>query len=114
MFELTAQDYKDAAARLARLRGEALDWLNRRFQDVRDEEISDQVARDIAVIREWERDCRYCTDIRRCRHSRAVLTIREEGTRDGFRVFYTRAHTCDACVSYMESMGMNKKQGRRQ
>ena len=111
---LTPEEEREFNQRRAQMRAEAWDWLSGRFSNVRDEEISDQVARDIAVIREWELDCRYCTDISKCRHSRSVLTIREEGTRDGFRTFYTRAHTCDACVSYMESMGLNKKQGRRQ
>ena len=104
--EWTAEDERRAAARLERLKAEALDWLSARYQNVRPEEISEQTARDIERIREWDNECAYCFDVRKCRHSRAVLDIREEGTRDGWREFVTRARPCDRLIAYRESLGL--------
>ncbi|MCR5336651.1 MAG: hypothetical protein K6E42_08920 [Synergistes sp.] len=114
MFELTAQDYQEAAARLRQRRGVALSWLNQRFSNVRDEEISDQVANDIAIIQEWEEKCAYCTDIKKCKHSCSILVVCEEGIRGGFRTFYTRARQCDLCEEAMANAPVtSRRRGSR-
>lgn len=105
----TGQDEQEAAERRALRRAKALDWLNERFSNVRDEEVSDDIARDIEVMQEWDTDCAYCTDIAKCRHSRAVLVIREEGTHDGWRTFVTRAKVCDRLIEYKEMTGMDRR-----
>lgn len=112
MFELTEQDYREIAERQAQRRGEAWDWLSLRFADVHEEEISDDIARDIRIIQDWEQGCAECVDIRTCKHSRAVLTISEEGER-GFRVFRTRAKVCEPCLASMEAAAIAAQQKTR-
>ena len=109
---LTPEEEREFNQRRAQMRGEAWDWLSLRFSNVREEEISDDIARDIRIIQEWEQGCAECVDIRACRHSRAVLTISEEGER-GFRVFRTRAKVCEPCLASMEAAAIAAQQKTR-
>lgn len=106
MFELTEQEYREIAERQAQRRGEAWDWLAGRFSNVREEEISDSLARDIELIQEWDKGCAYCTDLKSCGHSCAVLEICEEGISGGGREFVTRARPCDLMKTEKERREM--------
>ena len=103
---LTAEEEAEMRAELVQMRAEAWDWLAGRFSNVREEEISDDLARTIRTIKEWDAGCTYCTDLSKCGHSRAVLVICEEGTRDGWREFVTRARCCDLMKTEKERREM--------
>lgn len=109
---LTAQEEAEILAGRERLRGEALDYLSGRFSNVRIEEISDDIARDVHTIKEWDAGCAYCNDMAKCRHSCAVLVICEEG-RGGWREFVTRARVCDLMAAEKERRDMANPAKRR-
>ena len=54
---LTAEEEAEMRAELVQMRAEAWDWLAGRFSNVREEEISDDLARTIRTIKEWDAGC---------------------------------------------------------
>lgn len=110
---LTAEEETEMLADRERIRGEAWDYLAGRFSNVREDEISDDIARDIRTIKEWDEGCTYCNDLSKCRHSCAVLVICEEGRRGGFREFVTRAKVCDLMAAEKERRDMTNPAKRR-
>lgn len=110
---LTPEEEREFNQRRAQRRGEAWDWLAGRFSNVREEEISDSLARDIEIIQGWDKGCAYCTDLKGCGHSCAVLEICEEGISGGGREFVTRARPCDFFEQQREAAGLPPRGKRR-
>lgn len=111
-FQLTPEDVANIKRRMLEARMEARRWLSLRYNNVRDEEISERVADAIKTIIEWEQDCYKCTDITRCRHSRAILVISQEYGRDGVREFVVRARPCDRLNQYHNESAAEHVRGR--
>lgn len=103
-FLFSQEEYAGYEQRRREDMANAYRWLALRFNNVREEEICDRLARDIRTIMEWEADCQNCTDIRQCKHSRAILEVCQECNRDGFRDFVVRARPCDQLNSHAEQV----------
>lgn len=108
-FLFTPEEYAEYEQRQREDLANAYRWLAYRFNNVREEEVGDRLARDIKTIMAWEENCQNCADIKKCRHSRSILEIREEYDRDGFRDFVVRARPCDRLSSHAEQVeqGLN-------
>lgn len=94
---------KDAeyARQMREIWTEAYKYLSYRFSNVRNEEVSNRLARDVHTMLRLRDDCRDCRDITRCRHSHYLLDVVEEWER-GFRTFVVRAMPCEAAQSEQE------------
>lgn len=90
-------EYRDEAAmkrQHAEMWQEVLVWMNKRFKDVRPEDLYDQQLLSLHAAMCMEEDCKYCIDVSQCPHSRAALVVCEEQER-GRRAFVVRAKVCD-------------------
>lgn len=103
-FLFSQEEYAEYEQRRRETLADAYRWLAYRFNNVREEEIGDRLARDIKTIVAWEEECQNCTDFKKCRHSRSILEVREEYDREGFRDFVVRARPCDRLNSHAEQV----------
>lgn len=80
-------------------RAEALEYVRTLFPDATPEEISDSDLSNILTAKFHAADCVGCTDISRCRHSRAIFVVHPVEMADGTRRYTTSATLCGAVLA---------------
>lgn len=70
-------------------------WLEGKFGDVQVSELDDRQLLDLMAAMRHEEDCKNCTDLGRCSHSRARIVVRIFTDASGYRHFVTGAELCE-------------------